>query len=89
MVKSARNQKGCSEVIGLQFKLVIATIINETLFLPVDLTDNKKLKTEGKMDRAGAEMKEKVDDAVDTVKEKTQAVTNKARDAFERKRNRR
>jgi uncharacterized protein YjbJ (UPF0337 family) len=34
-----------------------------------DLTDDEKLKREGKMDRAGATVKRKVDEAVDTVKD--------------------
>ena len=33
-----------------------------------DLTDNDRLKREGKVDRAGAEVKEKTDDAVDYIK---------------------
>lgn len=41
-----------------------------------DLTDDERLEREGKMDRAGADVKEKADDAVDTVKEK-------ARNAFD------
>lgn len=35
-----------------------------------DATDNEDLEREGKMDRKGAEVKEKVGGAVDTVKEK-------------------
>jgi uncharacterized protein YjbJ (UPF0337 family) len=35
-----------------------------------DLTDDKDLKREGKMDQAGASVKEKTGNAVDTVKEK-------------------
>jgi uncharacterized protein YjbJ (UPF0337 family) len=35
-----------------------------------DLTDDKDLKREGQMDQAGAKVKEKTGDAVDTVKEK-------------------
>ena len=35
-----------------------------------DLTDDKDLKREGKMDQAGAKVKEKTGNAVDTVKEK-------------------
>jgi uncharacterized protein YjbJ (UPF0337 family) len=54
-----------------------------------DLTDDQRLKTEGKMDRAGAEVKEKVGEAVDAVKEKARSLNDKARDALERKRNRR
>jgi uncharacterized protein YjbJ (UPF0337 family) len=34
-----------------------------------DLTDDEKLKREGKMDRAGATVKRKVDEAVDKAKE--------------------
>jgi uncharacterized protein YjbJ (UPF0337 family) len=35
-----------------------------------DLTDNDRLKREGKVDRAGAKVKEKTNEAVDTVKDK-------------------
>ena len=35
-----------------------------------DATDNERLEREGKMDRAGADVKEKANDAVDTVKDK-------------------
>jgi uncharacterized protein YjbJ (UPF0337 family) len=35
-----------------------------------DLTDDKDLKREGKMDQAGATVKEKTGNAVDTVKDK-------------------
>jgi uncharacterized protein YjbJ (UPF0337 family) len=35
-----------------------------------DLTDDQKLKREGKIDRAVSSVKEKVDDAADKVKEK-------------------
>jgi uncharacterized protein YjbJ (UPF0337 family) len=35
-----------------------------------DLTDDEKLKREGKIDRAVSSVKEKVDDAADKVKEK-------------------
>ena len=35
-----------------------------------DLTDDEDLKREGKMDRAGASMKRKANDAVDKAKEK-------------------
>ncbi len=35
-----------------------------------DLTDDERLKREGKMDRAGAKVKEAAGDAVDKVKEK-------------------
>jgi uncharacterized protein YjbJ (UPF0337 family) len=35
-----------------------------------DLTDDDDLKREGKMDQAGAKVKEKTGDAVDSVKEK-------------------
>jgi uncharacterized protein YjbJ (UPF0337 family) len=34
-----------------------------------DLTDNDRLKREGKMDQAGAKVKEKTGDAVDKVKD--------------------
>ena len=39
-----------------------------------DLTDDKDLKREGQMDQTGAKVKEKVNDAVDTVKEKANDV---------------
>ncbi len=35
-----------------------------------DLTDNERLKREGKVDRAGAKVKEKSDETVDAVKKK-------------------
>lgn len=35
-----------------------------------DLTDNDRLKREGKVDRAGAKVKEKTNEAVDAVKDK-------------------
>ena len=35
-----------------------------------DLTDDDKLKNEGKADRAGGKVKEKVEDTVDSVKDK-------------------
>lgn len=35
-----------------------------------DLTDDEKLKREGKIDRAASSVKDKVDDASDKVKEK-------------------
>ncbi|MGA7397725.1 MAG: CsbD family protein [Solirubrobacterales bacterium] len=35
-----------------------------------DLTDDDKLKNEGKADQAGAKVKEKVEGAVDSVKDK-------------------
>jgi uncharacterized protein YjbJ (UPF0337 family) len=41
-----------------------------------DLTDDPKLKREGKMDRAGAKVKEKTGEAVDRVKEKMNEVAN-------------
>jgi uncharacterized protein YjbJ (UPF0337 family) len=34
-----------------------------------DLTDNDEMKREGKLDQAGAEVKEKANDAVDKVKD--------------------
>jgi uncharacterized protein YjbJ (UPF0337 family) len=37
-----------------------------------DITDDDELKREGKMDQAGATVKEKVSDAVDAVKDKAQ-----------------
>lgn len=41
-----------------------------------DLTDDEDLEREGKLDREGAEVKEKVNDAVDTVKDKVREVTD-------------
>jgi uncharacterized protein YjbJ (UPF0337 family) len=35
-----------------------------------DLTDDKKLKREGKIDRAASSVKDKIDDAADKIKEK-------------------
>ena len=42
-----------------------------------DATDNERLEREGKMDRAGADVKEKANDAVDTVKDKVNDVTDR------------
>ena len=42
-----------------------------------DITDNDGLKREGKADRAGGEVKEKVSDAVDKVKEKVDDVIHR------------
>ncbi len=42
-----------------------------------DLTDNDDLKNEGKADRIGGEVKEKVSDAVDKVKEKVDDVIHR------------
>jgi len=41
-----------------------------------DATDNEDLEREGKMDRRGAEVKEKANDAVDTAKEKLGNLTD-------------
>ena len=41
-----------------------------------DLTDNDDLKREGKMDRAGASVKGKVNDAVDATKDKVDDITD-------------
>lgn len=41
------------------------------------LTDDDDLKREGKMDQAGATVKEKVGDAVDAVKDKVEDLTHK------------
>ena len=43
-----------------------------------DLTDDDRLKREGKADQIGASIKGKVEDAVDTVKEKIQNVTDRS-----------
>jgi uncharacterized protein YjbJ (UPF0337 family) len=45
-----------------------------------DVTDDQDLKREGKMDQAGAAVKEKVGDAVDTVKDKVADVIHKDND---------
>ena len=42
-----------------------------------DMTDNERLEREGKMDRAGADVKEKANDAVDTVKDKVNDLTDR------------
>ena len=42
-----------------------------------DMTDNERLEREGKMDRAGAEVKEKANDAVDSVKDTVNDVTDR------------
>ena len=42
-----------------------------------DATDNERLEREGKMDRAGADGKEKANDAVDTVKDKVNDLTDR------------
>jgi uncharacterized protein YjbJ (UPF0337 family) len=42
-----------------------------------DMTDNEELEREGKMDRAGADVKEKANDAVDTVKDKMNDLTDR------------
>ena len=42
-----------------------------------DMTDNEDLEREGKMDRRGAEVKEKANDAVDNVKDKVGDLTHR------------
>jgi uncharacterized protein YjbJ (UPF0337 family) len=42
-----------------------------------DATDNERLEREGKMDRAGADVKEKANDAVDSVKDKVNDLTDR------------
>lgn len=42
-----------------------------------DATDNEDLEREGKMDRAGADVKEKANDAVDAVKDGVNKVTDR------------
>ncbi len=42
-----------------------------------DATDNERLEREGKMDRTGADVKEKANDAVDTVKDKVNDLTDR------------
>jgi uncharacterized protein YjbJ (UPF0337 family) len=43
-----------------------------------DLTDDKDLKREGKLDRAGASVKEKIGDAADKLEEGVDKVRDKA-----------
>ena len=45
-----------------------------------DLTDDDRLKREGKMDQAGAEVKEKTSDAIDKGKEAWRKVEDKVDD---------
>jgi uncharacterized protein YjbJ (UPF0337 family) len=45
-----------------------------------DITDDEDLKREGKMDQAGASVKEKVGDAVDAVKDKVDEVIHRDKD---------
>jgi uncharacterized protein YjbJ (UPF0337 family) len=42
-----------------------------------DLTDDEKLKREGKLDQAGATVKKKTGDAVDTAKDKMNEALNR------------
>lgn len=42
-----------------------------------DLTDDEKLKREGKLDQAGATVKKKTEDAVDSVKDKMNEALDK------------
>jgi uncharacterized protein YjbJ (UPF0337 family) len=42
-----------------------------------DLTDDEKLKREGKLDQAGATVKKKTGDAVDSAKDKMNEALNK------------
>jgi uncharacterized protein YjbJ (UPF0337 family) len=42
-----------------------------------DLTDDERLKREGKMDRAGAKVKRKADETVETVKEGVRDLTDR------------
>ena len=42
-----------------------------------DMTDDERLEREGKMDRAGADVKEKAGDAVDGVKDKLNDLTDR------------
>jgi uncharacterized protein YjbJ (UPF0337 family) len=45
-----------------------------------DLTDDEKLKREGRIDRAVSSVKDKVDDAADTVSEKVDKAAGKIKD---------
>lgn len=49
-----------------------------------DLTDDKDLKREGKLDRASASAKEKIGDAADKLEEGVDKVRDKAQDAVDR-----
>jgi uncharacterized protein YjbJ (UPF0337 family) len=42
-----------------------------------DMTDDERLEREGKMDRAGADVKERANDAVDGVKDKVNDLTDR------------
>ncbi|MGZ8631724.1 MAG: CsbD family protein [Actinomycetota bacterium] len=42
-----------------------------------DMTDDERLEREGKMDRAGADVKEKASDAVDGVKDAVRDLTDR------------
>jgi uncharacterized protein YjbJ (UPF0337 family) len=45
-----------------------------------DLTDDEKLKREGKVDRAVSSIKDKIDDAADTVSEKVDQAAGKIKE---------
>jgi uncharacterized protein YjbJ (UPF0337 family) len=45
-----------------------------------DLTDDEKLKREGKVDRAVSSVKERIDDATDTVTDKVDSAAGKIKD---------
>jgi uncharacterized protein YjbJ (UPF0337 family) len=45
-----------------------------------DLTDDEKLKREGKVDRAVSSVKDKVDDAADSISEKVDKAADKVKD---------
>lgn len=51
-----------------------------------DLTDDEKLKREGKLDQAGATVKEKVGDMADKAEEGIDKVKDKVEDALDRDR---
>jgi uncharacterized protein YjbJ (UPF0337 family) len=50
-----------------------------------DLTDDEKLKREGKVDRAVSSVKDKIDDAADTVGEKVDEAADKVKERIGRR----
>lgn len=49
-----------------------------------DLTDDEKLKREGKVDQASAKVKEKIGDAADKIEEGVEAVKDKVQDTLKK-----
>jgi uncharacterized protein YjbJ (UPF0337 family) len=69
----ACSEDGREHVMGEQMDKAKGTIKENV----GDATDNEDLEREGKMDRAGAEVKEKANDAVDTVKDAVNDATDR------------